>query len=106
MCGTQTSAGSIELTDLNHDCSCGTPSSSASSAVAAGRQEFVVNGMTCSHCVMSVTEEIKAIEGVESVEVELVPHGASRVLVSGSRTLSSDEVGSAVNSAGYSLADN
>ncbi len=32
---------------------------------------WTVTGMTCGHCVKAVTEEVSAIEGVESVEVDL-----------------------------------
>jgi len=32
---------------------------------------YDVQGMTCDHCVRSVTEEIGEIEGVSSVEVNL-----------------------------------
>ena len=32
---------------------------------------FDVQGMTCGHCVRSVTEEISAVDGVESVDVDL-----------------------------------
>ncbi len=32
---------------------------------------YDVKGMTCDHCVRSVTEEITEVEGVSSVEVNL-----------------------------------
>ena len=40
-------------------------------------QNYTVTGMTCGHCVMSVTEEVQEIPGVENVEVVLAdrePH--------------------------------
>ena len=43
--------------------------------------ELSVKGMTCGHCVMSVTEELEEIPGVKNVEVILNPQGASRVTV-------------------------
>src|SRR6478672_9852932 len=36
-----------------------------------GSTTFTVNGMTCSHCQRAVTEEIAAVDGVESVTVDL-----------------------------------
>lgn len=32
---------------------------------------YVITGMTCGHCVNSVTEEVSEISGVDKVEVEL-----------------------------------
>jgi copper chaperone CopZ len=34
-------------------------------------QTYTVSGMTCGHCVQSVTEEVSAIEGVSNVVVTL-----------------------------------
>lgn len=62
---------------------------------------YTVNGMTCEHCVKAVTEEVTAIEGVESVTVDL-PTGALTVF--SSRELSDATVREAVEEAGYQLA--
>lgn len=62
-----------------------------------------VSGMTCGHCVMSVTEELTELEGVESVDVELVAGGVSPVVVTSARELSKDEIEGAVEEAGYSV---
>jgi copper chaperone len=32
---------------------------------------YQVNGMTCGHCMQSVTNEVKKIEGVTDVDVDL-----------------------------------
>jgi copper chaperone len=63
-----------------------------------------VSGMTCGHCVTSVTEELTELEGVESVDVDLVAGGVSPVVVNSSRELSADEIEKAVEEAGYSVA--
>ncbi|MFI7579434.1 cation transporter [Kocuria kalidii] len=63
-----------------------------------------VSGMTCRHCVMSVTEELTELTGVESVDVDLVAGGVSPVVVTSSRELSADEVEAAVEEAGYTVA--
>ena len=33
--------------------------------------DFVVSGMTCQHCVASVTEEVNELSGVQEVDVDL-----------------------------------
>lgn len=62
---------------------------------------YTVTGMTCGHCVASVTEEVTALDGVENVEVDLAS-GALRV--TSSAPLSEDAVRGAVEEAGYQLA--
>ncbi|GAA4616339.1 heavy-metal-associated domain-containing protein [Saccharopolyspora hordei] len=62
---------------------------------------YTVTGMTCQHCVLSVTEEVGAIEGVTGVQVDL-PTGA--VTVTSDREVSADQVRAAVEEAGYQLA--
>ena len=41
------------------------------SVEAPFRTQVTVTGMTCHHCVTSVTEEISEIDGVDAVEVSL-----------------------------------
>jgi copper ion binding protein len=65
------------------------------------RRTYTVTGMTCAHCVMSVTEEIGKIDGVTDVAVDL-PTGA--VAVTSDRPLNEDRVRAAVEEAGYALA--
>lgn len=65
------------------------------------RDSYTVIGMTCNHCVMSVTEEVGAIDGVTAVTVDL-PTG--RVDVTTDRTVTTDQVRQAVEEAGYRLA--
>jgi len=66
------------------------------------RQEFRVLGMSCGHCVQFVTEELEVLPGVESVTVDLP---AELVTVVSSRTLEPAAVRTAVEAAGYELAD-
>ena len=60
-----------------------------------------ISGMTCGHCVASVTEELEAIDGVDNVSVDLNAGGVSTAVVTSSRTLSPVELGEAVAEAGY-----
>jgi len=62
---------------------------------------YTVTGMTCGHCVASVTEEITEIEGVTDVVVDL-PTGA--VTVTSDRPVDDTDVRTAVEEAGYQLA--
>lgn len=63
--------------------------------------KHTVTGMTCGHCAASVTEEINKIDGVSDVAVDL-PSGA--VTVTSDASLSEAAVRSAVEEAGYELA--
>jgi copper chaperone len=65
---------------------------------------FGVTGMTCEHCVASVTEEVRHIAGVKGVDVELVPGGVSTVTVQSADALSDDAISAAIDEAGYELA--
>ncbi|WP_430780388.1 heavy-metal-associated domain-containing protein [Actinoplanes sp. G11-F43] len=64
--------------------------------------KYTVKGMTCSHCVQSVTEELSALPGVTAVEVDL-PSGG--VTVASDSVLAEDAVRAAVDEAGYELVD-
>jgi copper chaperone CopZ len=61
---------------------------------------YTVTGMTCGHCVQAVTDEISAIPGVESVDVQLA---TGAVTVVSEQSLSQDAVMAAVDEAGYAL---
>lgn len=62
---------------------------------------FTVTGMTCSHCAMSVTEEIKLIAGVDDVDVHLA---TGQVTVSATEPVDRSQIEAAVAEAGYELA--
>ena len=62
---------------------------------------YTVTGMTCGHCVASVTEEVQEIPGVESVTVDL-PTGA--VTITSAEPLDDAAVKAAVEEAGSQVA--
>lgn len=65
---------------------------------------LIVNGMTCGHCVASVTEELKEVSGVTDVRVpELVKGGDSQVLVDSQGALDLEAAKAAVAEAGYTV---
>jgi copper chaperone len=59
-----------------------------------------ITGMTCNHCVASVTEEVQELAGVEDVQVTLE---TGALAVTASRPLDEAEVRGAVEEAGYQL---
>ena len=59
--------------------------------------EYTVTGMTCQHCVASVTEEVSELPGVTAVEVDLAS-GALRVT---GDDVTDAQVEAAVAEAGY-----
>ena len=65
-----------------------------------------VDGMTCSHCVNSVTEEIEALDGVDAVSIDLNAGGLSEVTISSDRKLKHESISEAVAEAGYVMVDN
>ncbi|PPF29882.1 heavy-metal-associated domain-containing protein [Rathayibacter tritici] len=86
-------------------CACGGHGSHEHTTTpAASVQSVGVAGMTCEHCVRSVTEELAAYPDVSGVDISLVPDGVSTVTVSSSRPLGREEIAAAVADAGYRLA--
>ena len=64
---------------------------------------YLVDGMTCGHCVNAVTEELSAVPGVTDVSVELVADGTSTVTVRSGAPLAVADVQAALDEAGYAL---
>jgi copper chaperone len=63
-------------------------------------RDYTVKGMTCSHCVLSVREEVSEIPGVSGVDVDLASGSLS---VTGEQVVD-DAVREAVAEAGYEVA--
>ena len=61
---------------------------------------YTVDGMTCAHCVASVTEEVGEVEGVRDVDVQL---DGGRVVVRSDGPVRDADVRAAVSEAGYSV---
>jgi copper chaperone len=66
---------------------------------ASPAHRYVVSGMTCDHCVLSVTEEVAEIAGVRDVSAELA---TGRLTVVGDG-VSDQAVKAAVADAGYEV---
>ena len=63
---------------------------------------YTVVGMTCGHCVSAVTEEVTQVPGVTGVEVDLASGGLT---VTSEAPVADDAVRTAVEEAGYEVAD-
>ena len=59
--------------------------------------EITVEGMTCGHCAMSVTNELATLDGVSNVQVD---HAAGKAVVE-SAGISNEKLAEAVEEAGY-----
>ena len=80
--------------------SCENPNIESSGSDQAQISTYTVTGMTCGHCVASVTEEITDLPGVTNVSVDL-PTG--EVTVTSEAPIQRQDVKSAVEEAGYQL---
>ena len=68
-------------------------------------QTYSVTGMTCGHCAGAVASELKALDGVSDVNVDLVAGGTSTVTVESATPLADEAVVEALDEAGdYQLA--
>jgi copper chaperone len=66
---------------------------------------YQVTGMTCAHCARAVTGELKSLDGVRGVTIDLHPGGESAVTVASDAPLSAEAVAAALDEAGdYRLA--
>lgn len=69
----------------------------------ASTANFTVTGMTCDHCVTSVTEEVSEVAGVTEVDVDLA---SGLLTVTSDGPLDTDAIRSAVRDAGYGVTTN
>jgi copper chaperone CopZ len=73
------------------------PARTAPRAGAERELSYVVAGMTCDHCRLSITEEVADVAGVAAVDVDL---DTKRVRVRGIE-VDDDAVVAAIDEAGY-----
>ncbi len=65
--------------------------------------ELSVSGMSCSHCVASVKEELNEVPGVQNIDVILKPNEVSKVTVVTDTGVDDDALRTAITEAGYEL---
>lgn len=99
--------------DTGSGCACCSSDTPAQAAVeqspSSGREDvtttaYGVVGMTCGHCVDAVATELEAVQGVQSVGVDLVAGGQSVVTVTSAGSLDEAAVSAAIDEAGYEFA--
>ena len=61
---------------------------------------YVVAGMTCEHCVRSVTEEVSEVTGVTQVDVDLA---SGALVVTSAAGVDDARIRAAVAEAGYQI---
>jgi copper chaperone CopZ len=61
---------------------------------------YTVPGMRCDHCTASVSEELEAVPGVESIEVDL----ETKLVVVQGEGLDDAQLRAAIDEAGYEAA--
>jgi len=59
---------------------------------------YTVEGMTCGHCVRAVSDEVGAVDGVRSVQVDLE---AGSMTVTSEDIVADEDIAAAVDEAGY-----
>lgn len=61
---------------------------------------YTVTGMTCSHCVNAVKEEVSELDGVHDLQVDL---DSGALTFESDQDIPRDKVAEAVDEAGYTL---
>ena len=65
-------------------------------------EKIKIKGMTCQHCVMSVTKALGTLPGVKNLRVDLVKGEAA---FENTQNISRDSLRKAVEDAGYTMVD-
>jgi copper chaperone CopZ len=65
--------------------------------------DFGVTGLTCNHCVMTVSRAAALVPGVTVVSVDLVANGQSTLHVESESVVDADALDKAIVDAGYEL---
>jgi copper ion binding protein len=65
--------------------------------MATATLTFAVTGMTCQHCVASVTQEVSEVAGVNKVSVDL----ENGIVIAEGSALSPEAIVTAIDEAGY-----
>lgn len=91
-------------------CGCGSNSTEGITITSRPTEETMstsitlkIDGMTCGHCVASVTEELNEVPGVSNVEVILAAGGTSTATITANAPLENTVLEAAVTEAGYTL---
>ena len=78
-----------------------TASTAETTNPSANTVTLKIDGMTCGHCVASVTEELREVPGVSDVDIDLAAGGTSTATVTTSAPVEYSALKAAVTEAGY-----
>lgn len=91
-------------------CGCGSNSNEGLTITSRPTEETMSNnitlkidGMTCGHCVSSITEELNEVPGVSNVQVTLAAGGTSTAVITTNSAIESSVLEAAVTEAGYTF---
>jgi copper chaperone len=59
-----------------------------------------VKGMSCQHCVMSVTKALNQLDGIKNVQIDLAK---GEVRFDNTKSVASDQIQKAITDAGYEV---
>ena len=59
-----------------------------------------VKGMSCQHCVMSVTKALNQLDGIKNVQIDLTK---GEVRFDNTKSVASDRIRNAITDAGYEV---
>lgn len=96
----------IRDTSPGGSCGCCTPQQATESSATtkdAVTAEYSVTGLTCGSCAGRVSSALTALDGVQDVQITLVPGGTSTVSVISGQSLDQTSVQDVVEKAGYQL---
>ena len=65
--------------------------------------DFGVTGLTCDHCVMTVSRAAALVPGVTGVTIDLVPNGQSTLHILSDAPVDANAIDAAITDAGYEL---
>jgi len=65
--------------------------------------DFGVTGLTCNHCVMTVSRAVALVQGVTGVSIDLVANGQSTLHVESDAAVDAAALDKAIVEAGYEL---
>ena len=65
--------------------------------------DFGVTGLTCNHCVMTVSRAVALVPGVTGVSIDLVANGESTLHVESDSAVDAVALDKAIGDVGYEL---
>ena len=103
MCAPEAPTDLILTPTTESSCGCCSTTAKTTESADAFGTAYAVEGLTCGHCVQTVETAVRAVAGVDSATITLVPGGTSTMTVSGQAA--PEDIHAAVAAAGYTVTD-